>query len=174
MSRDYTIRKELSFHFAELFEVIKVTKRSGKDKIIKCVNSMFETNFDSNTNINKTIRLPYQSPKSKYLILYDEEVDYLLTCNVNIDKYNLFNTYAAIKRHIHYELGTAFPSIEGLMSITGIASNNSINKYVEILEGMELIKCYREDRYIISGDSIRRPNNTYELVKYKYKITIDI
>lgn len=166
MSRDYNIRGELSFHFGELFEIIGVIKRSSKDKLIQCVNSMFGANYDPFINTNRTIRLPYISPKSQYLILYDEEVDYILTCDKQIDKYNLFNTYATIKRYLNHETNTAYPTIERLMFITNVMSNNTIANYIDVLEDMQLIKCYRDDRYIINSYGIRRPNNTYELIRY--------
>lgn len=174
LSRNYTIRSEFVFQFRYLFEGMGITlnRKENKEKVIRCVNSIFNTDFDVRIDINKTIRLPYQSPKSNYLMLYDEEVDYLMSCKRKIDKINLFNTYVIIKRYIHHITGIAYPSIEGISYATNVASNNSILNYIEILEEMNLIKCYREDKYIVTKDGIKRPNNSYELVKYKPIIII--
>lgn len=166
MSRNLTIRSELLIRLDEIFDNLKVNKVNGKNDIAKCVSNMFNINADK-LPTNKTIKLPYKTATSQYLMLYDEEVDYILTNKSRIDKYNLFNTYVAIKRYVNYKTNRSYPSIQQLMHITNVSSNNTIANYINILEDMELIRCYRDDKYIINSSGISRPNNSYEIVKFK-------
>lgn len=165
LSRHFTIRNEVVFNLKYLFGMlsIPVNKQDRKNRVIQSINNIFEANIDLNTNINQIITLPYILSPNQYLIVKDSEVDTILSYNRRVDKYSLFNTYVAIKRHVNYYTGTAYPSIRTLMDITNVVSNNTTMKYIELLEHLRLIKCERGG-YIVTDESIRRPNNTYTIL----------
>lgn len=165
LSRFYTIRHEVVFNFKYLFNSLKIplNKKERKDKIIQCVCDMFNTNINLDVDINQIITLPYEISKDQYLIIIDEEVDTILSYDKRVDKFSLFNTYVTIKRYVNYYTGTAYPSIRTIMDITNIISNNTILKYIKILEELKLINCERSD-FIVSDDGVRKANNTYTIL----------
>ena len=165
LSRHYTIRHEIVFNFKYLFDnlSIKPNRKEQKNKIIQCVGNMFNTDIDFNININQIIALPYEISKDQYLIITDEEVDKILSYDKRVDKFSLFNTYVTIKRYVNYYTGTAYPSIKTIMDITNTISNNTILKYIKILEELKLIDCERSD-FIVNDDGVRKANNTYTIL----------
>lgn len=124
---------------------------------------MFNTNINLDVDINQIITLPYEISKDQYLIIIDEEVDTILSYDKRVDKFSLFNTYVTIKRYVNYYTGTAYPSIRTIMDITNIISNNTILKYIKILEELKLIDCERSD-FIVNDDGVRKANNTYTIL----------
>ena len=165
LSRHYTIRHEIVFNFKYLFDnlSIKPNRKEQKNKIIQCVGNMFNTDIDFNININQIIALPYEISKDQYLIITDEEVDKILSYDKRVDKFSLFNTYVTIKRYVNYYTGTAYPSIKTIMDITNTISNNTILKYIKILEELKLIDCERSN-FIVNDDGVRKANNTYTIL----------
>lgn len=165
LSRSYTIRKEVVFSLKYLFDTlgIPLNKKDRKDNIIKSINKMLGYGINYDTEIYKQLFIPYETPKSQYLIITDREVNTILNYNKRIDKYSLFNTYVTIKRYVNHETNTAFPSIRTIMDITNVVSNNTILKYIEILEELKMLKCERSG-FIITDDGIRKANNTYTIL----------
>ena len=159
--RNYSVRRKVNFNFKYLFDMLQIqsNRKSQKNKIIQCVGRMFSMQFDSDININEIFSLPYET-------VTDSEVDKILKCDKNLDKFNLFNTYVTIKRYVNKNTGTAYPAISQIMFNTNVASNNTTRKYIEILEELEMIICTRKDEYIVTNDGIRRPNNEYK-INYK-------
>lgn len=166
LSRSYTIRKEVVFSLKYLFDMLKVplNKRDRRNSIIKCINRMLNCNIGYDTEVYKQLFIPYETPKSQYLIITDSEVDTILGYNKRIDKYSLFNTYVTIKRYVNHKTNTAFPSIGTIMDITNVVSNRTILRYIKILEELNMISCVRSDEYIIKDNEIRRPNNEYSIL----------
>jgi len=167
--RRYNIRHEVSFNFKYLYDKlnIKPNRKEQKNKIIECINKIFKTNFSFDVDINQIIDLPYEIQKEQYLIVADDEVDTILNYNKSINKYNLFNVYVVIKRHINYYSETSYVPIKTIMDITNIKSNNSVVKHIKTLEELNLIGCERGE-YFATDEGIRKLNNTYTL-KQNYK-----
>lgn len=165
LSRVYSIRKEFVFSLRYLFGLLNIplNKTDRRNKVVNSINSMLNTSLTSETNINDFIFIPYTVSPSQYLIITDLEVDTILKYDRPIDKYSLFNTYATIKRYVNHNTKTSFPSISRIMTITNIVSNNTVMRYVDILEELELIKCTKGG-YVIKEGKVRRSNNTYEIV----------
>lgn len=165
LSRFYTIRKEFVFSLKYLFKQLKIplNKKDRRSPVIECINRMFESDIDSSQNIDDFILIPYVIEKSQYLIITDSEVDTILNCDKRIEKYSLFNTYVIIKRHINHETKTSYPSIRTIMDIANVVSNNTILRYVEILEDLGLITCDRSD-FIVTFSGVKKANNTYRII----------
>lgn len=168
MLRHLTIRGEVIFTLRYLFENIGIplNRKQNKISIIQTINNIFNTDYNIKTDINQVHRIKYSSPKDNYLVLYDKEVDCILSCNRRIDRVNLFNTYTIIKRFVNYKTGLSYPSIDTISHMTNIASNNSIRNYIEVLEEMNLISCTRGTSYIIGKNGLKRPNNTYKILNH--------
>lgn len=164
--RNYSVRRKVNFNFKYLFDMLQIqsNRKSQKNKIIQCVGRIFNMQFDSDINVNQIFSLPYETVKSQFLIVTDTEVDKILKCDKNLNKFNLFNTYVTIKRYVNKNTGTAYPAISQIMFNTNVASNNTIRKYIKVLEELEMIICTRKDEYIVTNDGIRRPNNEYEII----------
>lgn len=166
LSRHYSIRKEIVFNFKYLYNKlgIPLNKMDRRERIVHSVNGIFGTCFDPKTNINDILTIPYEIDKDQYLVIADSEVDAILSYRKRIDKYSLFNTYINIKRYINYQTGISYPSIKTLMSNTLTVSNNTILKYIKILEELGMITCNRKDEYIITDNGMKRPNNEYKII----------
>ena len=165
LSRHYSIRKEFVFNIRYLYNKLSIplNKKDRKDRVLKCVNKLFGTDFDSTTNINDILTVPYEIDRNQYLVITDNEVDVILNYKNRVDKFSLFNTYIAIKRYVNYSKGISYPSIKTLMFITNVISNNTIMNYIRILEDLNLIICTRKDEYIINNNGVKRPNNEYQI-----------
>lgn len=164
LSRHYSIRGQLVFNLKYIYDKIGVplNKKDRKDRIVDCINSIFDTKV--NTNINEITTIPYIIEPGQYLILTDEEVDVILNYDKRVDKFNLFNTYIAIKRYLNYKTKTSYPPITMIMDLINVKSNNAIASYIEILEELKMIECTRSDKYIVCGSEIKRPNNEYRII----------
>lgn len=142
---------------------IPLNKKERRNNVIDCINKMLNCNIDYKMEIYQQLFIKYETPKGQYLIITDREVNTILGYNKRIDKYSLFNTYATIKRYINHETKTAFPSIKTIMDITNVVSNNTILKYIEILEELRLITCDRSD-FIVTSEGVKKANNTYRII----------
>lgn len=140
---------------------IPLNKKERRDNVVRCINKMLDCNIEYDTEVYRQLFIPYDTPKSQYLIITDSEVDVILGYNKRIDRYSLFNTYAVIKRYVNHKTNTAFPSIRTIMDITNVVSNNTTLKYIKILEDLDMISCIRGDKYIIKDGEIKKPNNEY-------------
>lgn len=130
-------------------------------------NKVFNTDIDiKEVAITDIIKLDYQLIEGKgYTIISDDEFDKIFKYNKQrIDKFGLFNTYLAIKKFSNANTKESYPSIEYLMYICNIGSNNTILKYINILIELELIKCIRGEYYIDSYGDVQKSNNIYTIL----------
>ena len=166
LSRHYTIRREFVFNMRYLYSKLKIPlgSKDRKDRIVECINRTLSTDIKTNANIDELLVVPYKTEKGYYLIVTDEEVDKILGYEKRINKFSLFNTYVVIKRYVNYNSQKSYPSINRIMTITNVASNNTTMKYIKILEDLGMIVCTRGDGYIVKDEKIRRSNNEYKII----------
>lgn len=164
---------EVIFNMKYLYNSLGIglNRKTQKDNIINALDNLVEygvfvgdSNFEQ-VDINEIIKLDYQLVNKGFTVISDDEFDKIFKYNKQrIDKYNLFNTYLAIKKYADNDSRMSYPSIELLMSICNIGSNNTILKYIDILIEMGMIDCIRGEFYINKRSEVRKNNNMYKIL----------
>lgn len=139
--KDITVRGNLSFNLNNLFYSLNIPLNKGdrKIKIINSINKMFKGSIPSNTSINKKIYIPYTIDMSNIISVQDESVDNILNYRDRVDKFDLFNTYLMIRKHLKHNSDLVGLTVKDLLYHTDIVSNNTMLKYLSILNEIELI-----------------------------------
>lgn len=152
---------------------VKLNRKEQKDNITNSLESMirhqvFSTSHNLDirqVNINDIIKLDYQLIDNGFTIVNDNVFDKIFQYDKQkVDKYSLFNTYLAIKKYADNDTQESYPSIEFLMHICNIRSNNTIHRYVNILTELGVIYCIKGDYYIDQYNDIRKSNNIYKVL----------
>lgn len=172
---EYGVRwHEVIFNMKYLYSSlgIRLNRKAQKDSIANTLNNLIEYGVFSGdldleqVDVNDIIRLDYQLVNKGFTVISDYEFDRIFKYDAQrIDKYNLFNIYLTIKKYANNENRMSYPSIELLMHICDIGSNNTVLKYISTLTEIGLISCMRGELYTNEYGKIRRGNNTYKILQ---------
>lgn len=159
------------FYMRYLFDGLKIknNNQNQKDNIVQSLKNLVDYGVFkgklNKTGINDHIELTCKLIKNNFTIITDREFDLIFEYNKQrIDNFNLFNTYLVIKKFSNNDTKESYPSIEYIMSICNISSNNSILKYINILIELKLINCERGIYYTNTYGEVKKSNNIYTIL----------
>lgn len=184
-----TLRGNLYISLGNCIEECGYTPKGGKGKTNEQFRDIligFENEgiieTDKNLNkvkINDLIQCTMKKLENKFFTIYDCELYKIIDYGKKEDKLNILKVFAEIECRRYKNEGNidseicsqyevAFPSYIVICQDTGISSQDSIKKYIDILVELKLIIVGNNgDRINTITGEVKRDNNTYALANDK-------
>ncbi|EJT6153719.1 hypothetical protein N2W29_001794 [Clostridium perfringens] len=180
-----TLRDNLYISLANCIEECGEKPKSGKGKtneqyrniLIGFKNEgIIKTDVDlEKVKVNDLIHCTMRNLDTKFFTIYDCELDKIIDYEKKEDKLNILKVFSELecRRHkneenvnpeTYSEYEVAYPSYNQICKDTGITSQDSIKKYIDILVELKLIIVGNNgDRVNEITGEVKRDNNTYAL-----------
>lgn len=179
LQRGITNRNELYFSIDNIAEYLHINSKNFKSRQ-NIINTINQFNEDGLLKLNKVIDkhntliiASNLKQLENFIILYDFEIDTIVSYKENIDNSKLLTTFLYIKSCINYSDKYCYPSIEKIRNITNINSDKSIIRYINILRDLGLI-LYRNVGLIkYDKENLKYEKNVYVMNYEGHKEILD-
>jgi hypothetical protein len=167
LQRGITNRNEIYFSIDNIAEYLHINPKNFKSRQ-NIINTLYKFNDDKLFKLHKPIikhdNLIISSELKQFesfIILYDFEIDNIISCKENIDVSKLLTTFLYIKSCINHDYKYCYPSIEKIKYMTNINSDKSIIRYINILRDLDLILYKNAGLIKYDKDNLKYEKNVY-------------